>query len=102
MKIKSSNLCKSNRPTMIYCGFNKIYYPKILKYMVNLIWLGCNFALIFLIVIRVSNKESGVQSFAISAPLSPQKTDESLTNFIWVLCLSFIILTGILNVSQNL
>jgi len=41
--------------------------------MVNLIWLGCNFALIFLIVIRVSNKESGVQSFAISAPLSPQK-----------------------------
>jgi hypothetical protein len=45
--------------------------------MVNLIWLICSFTLIFLIVIRISTKESGVQSFSVIAPLSPQKTDES-------------------------
>nr|YP_009684534.1 preprotein translocase subunit SecG [Pseudopedinella elastica]QDR24620.1 preprotein translocase subunit SecG [Pseudopedinella elastica] len=67
--------------------------------MINLVWIICSFALIFLTVIRVSTKESGVQSFAISAPLSPQKTDESLTNLIWILCLSFLFLTGISNIT---
>lgn len=70
--------------------------------MINLIWVICSFTLIFLIVIRISTKESGVQSFSVIAPLSPQKTDESLTKFIWILCLSFILLTGIYTLNQNL
>lgn len=70
--------------------------------MINIVWIICSFALIFLTVIRVSTKESGVQSFAISAPLSPQKTDESLTNLTWLLCLSFLFLSGVSTLSQSL
>lgn len=68
--------------------------------MINLFGIACSFALIFLIVIRISTKESGVQSFAISAPLSPQKTDTTLNNLIWFLCLSFIGLTSISTLSN--
>jgi hypothetical protein len=70
--------------------------------MKELVWTLCSFALIFLIVIRISTKESEVQSFAISAPLSPQKTDETLTNITGLLCLSFIFLTGISSLEKNI
>ena len=69
--------------------------------MLNIIWIICSLVLVFLIVIRVSNKENGVQNFAISGPMSPQKTDESLTNLIWILCLLFICLTSISTLKQN-
>jgi protein translocase SecG subunit len=65
--------------------------------MLNLIWTICGVALIFLILLRLPNKDGALQSFNVSSGVlgSPKTTDNTLQIFVWVLVLLFLFLSGI-------
>ena len=65
--------------------------------MVETLWFLSVITLISLILIRIPQKDSTLQSFNMSGNLlgSPKSTDSTLQNITWGLTVLFLVLTGI-------
>jgi protein translocase SecG subunit len=64
--------------------------------MLQITWVICSCVLVFIILIRIPQKDGSSQNFNLSSGFlgSPKNTDQTLQNFIWFLSFSFLILSG--------
>ena len=65
--------------------------------MLQITWVICSCVLIFIILIRIPQKDGSTQNFNLSSGFlgSPKNTDQTLQNFLWFLSFLFLVLSGI-------
>ncbi len=65
--------------------------------MLQITWVICSCVLIFIILIRIPQKDGSAQNFNLSSGFlgSPKNTDQTLQNFLWFLSFLFLVLSGV-------
>jgi protein translocase SecG subunit len=65
--------------------------------MLQITWVICSCVLIFIILIRIPQKDGSTQNFNLSSGFlgSPKNTDQTLQNFLWFLSFLFLVLSGV-------
>jgi len=70
--------------------------------MLTSIWVTCGFILVVLILIKIPEKQGGLQNIGgVNNVLgSPKSTDNKIDTIIWILIFSFLIGGSLLNITN--
>lgn len=63
--------------------------------MLKILWFGCCFTLLFLIVIQTPSSSNNLQTFNIGFTKSPKTVLPNLQKIIFILMVSFFVLTSL-------